>query len=78
MSGITWVLILFAHVGPLGEGNSNALTAVPGFASQQECTAAGEAAKSLGNATTKLIKYACVKQSGTVNSDMNLKPRSRD
>lgn len=62
MSNITWVLILFAHVGPLGDGNSNALTAVHGFANQQECEIAGKAAQALGTATTKVIKYVCVKQ----------------
>jgi hypothetical protein len=29
-----WILILFAHVGPLGEGNSNALTTAQ-FSTQQ-------------------------------------------
>lgn len=63
MSSITWVLILFAHVGPLGDGNSNALTAVHGFVDLHECEAAGKATQSLGTATTKVIKYVCVKQS---------------
>lgn len=58
-----WILILFAHVGPLGDGNSNALTSVPGFKSPQECEQAGKAAAALGSATTKVIKFACVKQS---------------
>ena len=30
-----WTLILFAHVGALGIGNSNALTSVTGFKTQQ-------------------------------------------
>jgi hypothetical protein len=59
----TWILILFAHVGPLGDGNSNAITSVPGFKTQAECTTAGEAVKALGSSTTKVIKFACVKQS---------------
>jgi len=59
---ITWILIIFAHVGPLADGNSNALQSVPGFATQAECTAAGEAAKSLASGTTKIIRVTCVKQ----------------
>jgi hypothetical protein len=58
----TWVLIVFAHVGPLGDGNSNAFTSVPGFAVQAECDAAGRAAKSLADGTVKKIGYACVQQ----------------
>lgn len=59
---ITYVLILFAHVGMLGDGNSNSLAVVPGFTSQQECQQAGAAAKDLSVGSTKLIKFACVKQ----------------
>jgi len=59
---ITYILILFAHVGPMGEGNSNAVASVPGFATQQECIDAGRAAKELARGTTKSIEFACVKQ----------------
>lgn len=54
-----WVLILFAHVGPMGDGNSNALT-VAYFTTQQTCTAAGNAAKQLSQGSTKKIEYACI------------------
>ena len=30
-----WTLILFAHVGALGDRNSNALTNIAGFKTQQ-------------------------------------------
>ena len=59
---VTWILILFAHVGAMGSGNSNALTSVPGFASQAECSDAGKAAKALVAGTVKEISYACVRQ----------------
>lgn len=59
---ITWVLILFAHVGPIGDGNSNALASVPGFQRQAECKAAGEAAVTMANGTVKKISYVCVQQ----------------
>lgn len=58
----TWVLIIFAHVGVMGDGNSNALTSVPGFGSQQECTQAGDAAKKLAKGTVKAIDFVCVQQ----------------
>lgn len=56
-----WVLILFAHVGAMGDGNSNALTTAT-FSSQQTCEDAGKAAKKLSFGSTKHITYVCVKQ----------------
>lgn len=57
----TFILILMMHVGPVGNGNSNALsTAV--FDSQQTCEAAGRAAVAMANGTVKEIKYVCVKR----------------
>jgi hypothetical protein len=57
---IGFILILFAHVGPMGSGNSNALTVTTPFASKAGCTAAGEAAKNLASGTLKEIRYVCV------------------
>lgn len=59
---ITWILIIFAHVGPLSDGNSVALESVPGFSSTVECTDAGNAAQELAKKTTKIINYVCVRQ----------------
>ena len=56
-----FVLILFAHVGPLGDGNSNALT-VAEFTSQERCQAAGKAAKKLVSGTVQQMEYACVQK----------------
>ena len=56
-----WILILFAHVGPIGEGNSNALTTAQ-FTSQATCQTAGESAKKLVAGTVKSIGFVCVKQ----------------
>ena len=61
MNAIGWVLILFAHVGAMGNGDSNALTTAY-FTSQQTCEAAGKAAKKLSEGSVKKIEYACVKQ----------------
>lgn len=58
----TFVLIIFAHVGAMGDGNSNALTSVSGFATKQECQVAGDAAKTLARGTVKNIDFVCVEQ----------------
>jgi hypothetical protein len=57
----TWILILFAHVGSLGNGNSNALTSVPGFQSEGACRAAGSASATMASGTVKIINFVCVK-----------------
>ena len=46
--------ILFAHVGAMGDGNSNALT-VAEFSTQQTCMAAGQG-------SVKSIEYAGVRR----------------
>lgn len=56
----TFILIIFAHVGALGDGNSNALTSVPGFQTEAACIAAGKKAKTLANGTVKSIDFVCV------------------
>ena len=61
MNTASWILILFAHVGAMGDGNSNALTTAQ-FSSQQTCEEAGKAAKKLSFGSTKHITYVCVKQ----------------
>jgi len=55
----TFILILFAHVGPMGNGNSNALT-VAEFTTKERCEAAGAAAKKLAQGSVKSIEWACV------------------
>lgn len=62
MQTITWVLILFAHVGPMADGNSNALHSVPGFASAADCTQAGREAAAMARGTVKKIEFVCVRQ----------------
>jgi hypothetical protein len=58
----TWLLIIFAYAGPMSDRDSNSLTTAI-FATEQHCTAAGEAAKKMAAVTTKVIKYSCT-QSG--------------
>jgi hypothetical protein len=59
MNTATFVLILFAHVGPMGQGNSNALT-VAEFTTAERCAAAGQAAKKLSQASVKSIEWVCM------------------
>lgn len=54
-----WVLIIFAHVGPMGDGNSNALT-VAYFNTPQACAVAGTSAQKLSQGSTKKIEFVCV------------------
>lgn len=61
MNTITWILILFAHVGTLGTGNSNALTTAE-FSSEATCKAAGDSARKMAQGTVKEINYVCTKK----------------
>ena len=58
MNTTVFVLILFAHVGPMGDGNSNALT-VAEFTTQDRCMAAGKAAAGMTMGTVKNINWVC-------------------
>lgn len=57
----TYVLILFAHVGPMGNGNSNAL-ATQEFNTPAKCQKAGQAAVAMANGTVKKIEFVCVEK----------------
>ena len=59
MNTAVFVLILFAHVDPMGDGNSNALT-VAEFTTQERCMAAGKAAVEMARGTVKTINWVCV------------------
>lgn len=56
-----YVLILFAHVGIIGSGNSNALTTAE-FSSKETCEAAGAAAAKMAGGTVKNITFVCMKK----------------
>ena len=56
-----WVLIIFAHVGAMGNDNSNALTTAY-YTSYENCKTAGREAKKLAMGTVKSIDFVCVKQ----------------
>lgn len=61
MMNSIYVLIIFAHVGALGDGNSNALTTAE-FNSAASCMAAGAQAKKLAVGTVKVIDFVCVQK----------------
>lgn len=58
----TFVLILSMYAGMFADGDSVALTNVPGFNSKVECEEAGVAAQHLAAGTKKDVTFVCVKQ----------------
>lgn len=56
-----YILIVMMHVGPMGEGNSNALTTAE-FSSKEACDNAGELVEKLATGTVKKIKFVCAKK----------------
>jgi len=56
-----YILILFFHVGAMGDGNSNAVTTAE-FTSEQACKTAGDAARTLVKGTVKQMNFICVKK----------------
>lgn len=55
-----WALIIFFHVGPWGETDSNAGTVVHGFESQELCEAAARKLPQLVHNTKKEVRSVCV------------------
>lgn len=58
----TYILILFLYVGPWGDTDSVTVASIPGFTTQQECEAAGQATGKLVAGTKKEREFVCVKQ----------------
>lgn len=58
---MVYILILFAHVGAMGSGNSNAMTTAE-FSSKETCMAAGDAVRKLAIGTVKEISFVCTKK----------------
>lgn len=55
-----WVLVLFAHVGALGNDNANALDHIPGFATKAECEEVGKIVSRMATGSVKKIDFVCV------------------
>jgi hypothetical protein len=58
---MNWILIIFVHAGALSNADSMAMTSIGGFQNQSACQAAGEQATKMATATTKAMKFVCVK-----------------
>lgn len=58
---MSWVLILYIYAGALSNGDSVALTSIPGFATEQECLIAADKAEDLASGF-KSARSVCVKQ----------------
>lgn len=58
---MSWILIIFVHAGALSNADSMAMTSVSGFQNQRACQVAGESATKMATATTKSMKFVCVK-----------------
>lgn len=59
----TWALIIFFHVGFLGDTDSNATSVVPGFTTQQLCETARKQVQPLVSNTKKEVRAVCVRTS---------------
>ncbi len=67
MTTATWILVLFFHVGVMGDGNSNTSVVIPGFETQKECNAEGSRAKVLTAGTVKETTFVCLRQTKTAS-----------
>ena len=56
-----YVLLVFAHVGMMGKGNSNALVTQE-FNSKEKCEAAISAYAKLAGGSTKEVNAVCVEK----------------
>lgn len=56
-----YVLLIFAHVGVFGDGNSNSVTTQE-FTSKENCEQAKKVFEGMSAGSTKIIKASCVKK----------------
>ena len=56
-----YILLVFAHVGMLGDGNSNSVTTQE-FSSKERCLKGKEAFERMSAGSTKVIKAECVER----------------
>ena len=59
---MSWTLVIYVYAGVLAQGDSVALTQLPGFKTEQSCVAAGNTAKPLVSGSAKTIRFVCIKQ----------------
>lgn len=56
-----YILIIFAHVGMMGSGNSNSVTTQE-FLNKEKCLVAKKVAEDMSSGSTKVIKAECVEK----------------
>lgn len=59
---MSWTLVIYIYAGMLAQGDSVALTHIPGFKSEAVCQSAGNSAKPLVKGSAKEIRFVCIRQ----------------
>ena len=59
---MSWTLVIYIYAGVLAKGDRVTLTHIPNFKSEAQCAAAGNATKPLVNASSKELRFVCIKQ----------------
>lgn len=57
-----WILLILIYAGPIARGDSVALENVQGFATKQQCEAAGKELDPLVKGSTKNIRFVCLQR----------------
>lgn len=57
---MSWVLVIYIYAGMWAKGDSVTITTIP-MASVEACQTAGKDLGSLVDGSSKVIRYACVK-----------------
>lgn len=59
---IEFILVIFVYAGPMSNGDSVALTNVPGFKDRASCEGQGRASAALTTGTVKAHRFVCLEQ----------------
>lgn len=59
---MNWVLVIYIYAGILANGDSVAITSIPGFNNRQECVQAGRDAEGLTSGSSKVYRFVCLKK----------------
>lgn len=60
---MTYILVIFIWAGLFAKGNDATMFSVPGFATEQECNAAGSKLRPLVASTQQDLRFVCLPQS---------------
>lgn len=59
---MSYILVMYIYAGVLAQGDSVAITHIPGFTSIESCKQAGASAKSLVTGSAKEYRFICVEK----------------